>query len=242
MASALAVTEIGINAMGAAAANPTVAVPAGGVPRGAFAVCAFVTDSTGIETSLTDTQGNKWGLIGATTFNTSADRLRCYGAYIANPLLSGNTITITIVSNQLQIQAWYVTGQMWGEAATVQDVAAQVKANAATATALTGTATGQTGQADTIVFGCFGVASGTSTFAAGTGFVQTGLTNKVASGSFTLGTVYAIQTARGSYTPAATLGTSSVYGAVTFVLRASMGRMIWLPTPGATAALARSVR
>lgn len=229
MASNLAVTEIGINAMAAAAANPTITVPAGGVPKGALIIVAFVTDSTGTETGLSDTGGNKYNLVAATAFNTSGDRLRAYAAFVTTPLVSGNTITISIVSNQLQIQAFYVTGQAWGEYAAAADVPSQVKANAATATALTATATGTTLQADTLVVGVFGVASGTSTFAAGAGFVQTGLTNKVASGSFTLGIVYAIETARNTYTPAATLGTTSVYGALTFVIRASMARLITQP-------------
>lgn len=238
MASALAVTEIGINAMAAAAANPTVAVPAGGVPRGAFVFVAFVTDSAGTETGVSDTQGNKYNLVAAGAFNTSADRVRVYGAFVTNALVSGNTITVNITSNQLQIQAFYITGQAWGEYAAARDVVEQLKSNAATATALTATATGTTQEADTIVIGIFGAASGTTTFAAGTGFVQTGLTNKVASGSFTLGIVYAIETARASYTPAATLGTSSPYGALTVVMRASKARL--LPQPGARQAVIRA--
>lgn len=238
MANSIAVTEIGINAMASPAANPTVAIPAGGVPRGALAFVMFIVDSTGNETALTDTAGNTWKLVAATTFNTSADRLRLWAAYITNPLVSGNVITITIVSNQLQIQAFYLTGQAWGEYAQARDVVEQVKANAATATALTATATGTTNEADTIVFGVFGIANGTTTFAAGSGYIQTGLTNKVASGSFTQGVVYQIETARASYTPAATLGTTSVYGALTFVIRASKARFISLP--GMTQAVHRA--
>lgn len=228
MANPIAVTEIGINAMGAPAANPTVTVPAGGVPKGALAFISFVVDSTGIETAVTDTGGNTWKIVGSTTFNTSSDRIRVYASFITTPLVSGNTITITIVSNTLQIQAFYLTGQAWGEYAEARDVVEQVKANVATATALTGTATGTTNENETIVIGIFGVGSGTSTFAAGSGFVQTNLTNKVASGSFTLGIVYGLETSRASYTPAATLGTSSVYGAVTVAIRAQKGRMIRL--------------
>lgn len=242
MASALAVTEIAINAMGAAAANPTVIVPVGGVPRGSFALIAFVTDSASLETAVTDSQANKWTLIAASAFNASGQRLRAYGAYIATALVSGNVITVTIGSNFLQIQACYIVGQRAGEYLTVRDVAEGNKNNAATATALTATATGTTNQADALVVAAFGAGSGTTTFAAGTGFVQTNLTNKVASGSFTLGLVYAIETARGSYTPAATLGTSSVYGAVTFVIRASMARAIVNNSPQSAAVMRAAAR
>lgn len=239
MASALAVTEIAINAMGAAAANPTIVVPAGGVPRGAFALIMFATDSAGTETAVTDTGGNKWFLVAAGTFNTSGARLRVWGAYIATPLVSGNVITITIPSNFLQIQACYIVGQRAGEYLTARDAVEQVKSNAATATALTGPPTTQTLQDDVIVFAAYGFASATATFTPTAPFVQTGLTNKVSSNGFSLATTYSVKTALGNFTPAATLGTTAVYGAVTFQLKAGLGRL--LPQPGATQALQRTV-
>jgi hypothetical protein len=239
MASALAVTEIAINAMGAAAANPTVTVPAGGVPRGAFALIAFVTDSASVETAVTDSQANKWTLIAASAFNASGQRVRAYGAYIATALVSGNVITVTIVSNFLQIQACYIVGQRAGEYLTVRDVAEGNKVNAATATALTSIASGQTLQDDVIVFAVYGFASATATFTPTAPFVQTGLTNKVSSNGFSLATTYSVKSALGNFTPAATLGTTAVYGSLTFVLKAGLGRL--LPQPGATQALQRTV-
>ena len=239
MASALAVTEIGVNAMGAPAANPTITVPVGGVPRGAFAILSWVTDSTGTETSVTDSAGNKYVLMAAATFNGSADRLRAYGGYIGTALGSGSTLTVNISSNTLQMQGVYITGQRAGEYLTVRDGPELNKNNAATATALTASATGQTLQDDIIVFACYGYASATASFTATSPFVQTGLTNKVSSNGFTHAMTYSIKTAQGNFTPAATLGTTAVYGTLTFMLKAGLGRL--LPQPGSNQAVLRAM-
>lgn len=241
MANQIAVTEIGINAMGSASANPTVAVPAGGVPRGALAIIAFVVDTLVTETGITDSKGNTWKQLGTASFNTNAQKVRVWTSYITSALVSGDTLTVNIASVQAQIQAFYISGQAWGEYATAKDLTETVKGNAATATALTAAPLGQSNMADAIAIGFFGVGSGTTTVAPTSPWVQTGLTGKVASGSFTLAIAYQIVSARANYSPAITLGTSSVYGAISAIIRASLARMISTPnrTAAALAAAAR---
>lgn len=227
MANSIAVTEIGINAMTVTAANPTVTVPAGGVPRGAQIVVAFVIDGATTETGVTDTAGNPYTLTNAVTFNTSSDRLRKYVGYAKTALVSGNTVQVTIATGSiLQIQAFYFTGGAWGEYNAALDTPAVSKSNAATATAITGPAIGPTKQADAIIVGAFAWANATGTFTPTAPWVQTGLTNKVSSNTFSLAVCYQIVTAVGTYTPTATLGTTSVYGASTIAIRASMARLL----------------
>lgn len=236
MANAIAVVEIGTNAMTVAAANPTITVPAGGVPQGAMIVFAFVTDGTGAETGVSDTQGNSYFFANSVTFNTSGDRLRTYFGYAKTALVSGNTITLSIGATILQIQAFYITGQAWGEYNEAKDSVELSKSNAATATAITASAIGPTKQADAIILGFFGYAN-TGTFTPTSPWVQTGLTNKVSSNTFSLACCYQIVTAVGTYTPTATLGTTSVYGAATVAIRASMARLL---RAGASTAVLRA--